>query len=488
MDHANPSLELVPAPAPVYALAASTTARDIAAVLFRRLRVMLVVFVAVLGGVAIGLTWLAPRFHPARFASSLKFIVKKDRFDAVVTPSDRAVPGLTTSVNPQEVYSEIELLRSSDVLERLAQEAGLAAPAAERLARDLVIEPVAAGRHVTNLILARYSSPDPGEVARVLSKLPEIYLQKHLSMNRRPAALEYFRSQAEASERQLRDAEQALAAFEKQDAGEAAIQQTRQKLLDQEKQRLEVEAAVGEAESKSSELGRQFEALPETVPAAGRTEASPHFDRLRSLLLDLESRRAQAIFHRDIEPLDRRLDETRQALAAQAPPAAPSPAPNPLRSAVEEERRRHQVALAGLRARLEALRWQERSSRRQLQDGSARLAAGAGRLRDLARDVQAAQENFSLYRKKYAEASEADALDQRRVLNVALAEGPRPPVRIQRRPSWFYLAFGFVFAAVAAAAAGLVVERLDHSIHSPAQLESCSRLPVLACVTEARPG
>jgi uncharacterized protein involved in exopolysaccharide biosynthesis len=113
-------------------------------------------------------------------------------------------------------------------------------------------------------------------------------------------------------------------------------------------------------------------------------------------------------------------------------------------------------------------------------------AADAARRSELQREVKAAEENFLLYRKKYADAREAETLDQKRVLNVALVEEARPPARIEKRQLWFYLALGLLLATVGGAAAGFTVEILDHSVHTPRELEHCSSLAVLACVPESR--
>ncbi len=503
MDGSNSTLDLVPSRSSVYQWNAGTTARDVAAVLFRRQRVILALFFGIGAGTALSVSWLAPYLNPPRFVSGLKFIIKKERFDAVVTPSDRAVPGLTTSVSPQEVYAEIELLKSSDVLERLAEAIRPSGHAqiseaerdrlVERLSQDLIAEPVNAGRNLTNLIAVRYSAADPDEVLRVLRKLPELYLEKHLRMGQRPAALDYFRAQAEAFEQQLRDCEQEMAEFEKQQlpaAKENRRQQLRQRLFDVERQRSETDTAIHEAESRASELNRQLDGLPATVTAASRPpEPSSHLDRLKLQLLELENRRAQATFYREIEQLERRTEEVRRTVAAESEVTGKRSATataNPLRAPIEGDVLRNQALLAGLRARRATLLEQERSAREQ-SAVSARLAADdAAHLAILTRNVKIAEENFLLYRKKYAEAREAEALDQKRILNVALVEGPRGPVAVKQRRSWFYLAVGFVVAAVVSMAAGFAAESLDHSIHTPRELENCSSLAVLACLPDPR--
>ena len=173
---------------PVRQLDGGTSVRDVVAALFRRRQIILVVFGSILAGSLAGSMWLWPMVSPPRYTAGLKLILKKDRFDAVVTPADRAVPGLTTSISAQEIHSEIEILKSADVLDRVARVARVRSR--ERLGLDLVAEPVVAGRNLTNLIAVRYSSPDRNEVARVLAALPEIYLEKYLSVNRRPRSEE----------------------------------------------------------------------------------------------------------------------------------------------------------------------------------------------------------------------------------------------------------------------------------------------------------
>ena len=506
MGPSNQYWDVVPVSRPVYQTGAGTTLRDVVAVLFRRKRIILGLFCSMLLTIGLAVTWLQPYLDPPRYVSGLKFIFKKDRFDAVVTPADRAVPGLTTTVSPQEIHSEIELLKSSDVLERLAREAqvaplhaGPAAPgeretrqALRRLSQDLVAEPVVAGRNTTNLIAVRYTASDPAEVLRVLNRLPEIYLEKYLSVNRRPAALEYFRSQSESSEQQLREAEEELAEFEKQQpalAVEGHQHQARQKLLELEKQRAETEAAIREAESRAAELARQLTALPATTTTTRPLPEPAYLGRLKTQLLELENQRAQVTFYREIEQLDRRIGELRQAIASETQAwagRAEENVPNPLRAPFEAEVLRNQVSLAGLRARRASLIEQERTGREQLAAARLIAAENAVPLAELTRNVKAAEENSLYYRKKYAEAREADLLDQKRVFNVSVAEGPRSPERVEKRGAWFYLAIGFLLAAAGASAAGFTAEMLDHSIHTPRQLENHSSLAVLACLPESK--
>lgn len=482
MGNADQPRDLAPVLPPCQ-LAPGRTLRDAAAVVFRRRRILGLLFLSIFGGTVAGTVWLRPRWDPPLWTAGLKFLIRRDRMDAVVTPAERSVPGVPPSVSLQEVLAEIELLKSTDVVERLARQAGVAVG---ELQRRLVAEPVTSGKNATNLIAVRYTGPDRDEVNRVLERLPEVYLEKYLNVNRRPGVVEYFRSQAEIHERELRQAEEALAEFEK--AGSSGEGDARQRLADLERQSSEAEAALREAESRGKELERQLHSLPATVVQTRETEAPPDVVKLREELVELEKARAQATRYREIGRLEARIEQVRQAMEAALAEKGGEERVNPARAAVEEALRRNQVELAGLRARRAALTEGLKRARSRV---TAEQRRSAGRLvgaAELTRKVKAAEETFLLYRKKHAEAREAELLDRSRVVNVSLAERPGAPVRIERRSWRFYLGFGLLLALAAAAAGGFAAEMLDHSVHTPRDLEACASVVVLASIPETRGG
>src|ERR1700744_3036546 len=89
--------------------------RDLVAPLFRRKRLMWVSF-PVLFAVFVLLGLLTTH----RFESSMAILVNRERFDPLVTPESTS--GMILASNPvteEEINSEVELLKSSDVLEKV---------------------------------------------------------------------------------------------------------------------------------------------------------------------------------------------------------------------------------------------------------------------------------------------------------------------------------------------------------------------------------
>ena len=98
---------------------------------------------------------------------------------------------------------------------------------------------------------------------------------------------------------------------------------------------------------------------------------------------------------------------------------------------------------------------------------------------DLLNSEKAAEDNYLLYVKKQEEARMADALDQRGIVNVALAEQPIAPVL----PAWSTLSVllgGLAVAGVAGAGAAFTTDYLDPAFRTPDDVLMFLNTPVLA--------
>src|SRR5437016_723229 len=92
----------------------SSTLRDLLAIVFRRQRIMLLSF----GGILLGAI-LAAVLQPNRYQAGMKILVKRERVDPVVTADAAALPQVSVGVTEEEVNSEVELLKSRDLLENV---------------------------------------------------------------------------------------------------------------------------------------------------------------------------------------------------------------------------------------------------------------------------------------------------------------------------------------------------------------------------------
>jgi uncharacterized protein involved in exopolysaccharide biosynthesis len=103
----------------------------------------------------------------------------------------------------------------------------------------------------------------------------------------------------------------------------------------------------------------------------------------------------------------------------------------------------------------------------------------------LIRDAKANEENFLLYQRKREEARIGDALDERRILNVAVVEPPVAPA-LPVHSMLFWLAVSLGLAVPTSLGAGFTAEYFDPTIRTPGEAGDLLEAPVLAWLPEAQ--
>src|ERR1700721_196994 len=105
---------------PVLAL----TLRDAVMPVFRHRRLVTLVFLGIFLGAILCMLLL-----PRKYEAEMKILVNRERVDAVVTPDpDNANgPGIVPAVSEEDLNSEVELIKSRDLLERGATAGGFPA-------------------------------------------------------------------------------------------------------------------------------------------------------------------------------------------------------------------------------------------------------------------------------------------------------------------------------------------------------------------------
>jgi uncharacterized protein involved in exopolysaccharide biosynthesis len=102
---------------------------------------------------------------------------------------------------------------------------------------------------------------------------------------------------------------------------------------------------------------------------------------------------------------------------------------------------------------------------------------------DLEREVSAAQANYLLYLGKREQARIQDMLDERRVLNVIIAEPPTNPDQTLYSPL-LLVSLAFMFAAFIAGGAAFIADYMDPSFRTPDEVREFLDVPVFASIPE----
>jgi uncharacterized protein involved in exopolysaccharide biosynthesis len=120
-----------------------------------------------------------------------------------------------------------------------------------------------------------------------------------------------------------------------------------------------------------------------------------------------------------------------------------------------------------------------------LQTETVELDQRAIKQADLARDVKTNEASYLLYVSKREQERTSDALDEKRIANVAIAVPPVVPI-LPRFSPYLVMLIGVVLAAFLAAVTAFVAEFSNPSMRTPAEVTEVLRIPVLASVPKQR--
>jgi len=472
-------------------------------VLFRRRRV----FVCVSGFVlALAIVYA---LAGTKYEANMKVLVRRGRADAPVNAGENAPLDLTRmAITEEELNSEVELLRDDEVLRSVVKQTGVGVTdwlrflhpgdgpaerierAARRLAHKLSVEPI----KKTNLIAISYAADDPQIAARVLQSLADVYLEKHMTVHRPRGELRFYEQQMAESGRQLEESERTLLQFTVSHGVVSAAQQrdlVLQKLTDLDASARQTKIDLAETEQRIAELERDLSKLPERSTTQLRTADNPELLRaLKSNLLDLQLKRTQLLTkfepnHRLVQEVDQQIQQAETAIVGErlAPVKDETTDRDPHYEWAKSELEQAQLQLRTLQARGAATATQEAA----YQEMAQRLGEDAITQADLINVEKAAEESYLLYVKKQEEARMNDALDQRGIVNVAIAEEPTAPA-LPKWSAWMVLAVGLAVAGAAGTGAAFTADYLDPVFRSPEDVRMYLQAPLLASLPRKGPG
>jgi uncharacterized protein involved in exopolysaccharide biosynthesis len=484
------------------------TLRDVLAPLFRHRRLMLLSFFGVfLGGI------LAALLSTNQYQAHMQILVKRERVDPVVTSgiSSQAVQA-ALPVTEEEINSEVELLQSGDLLQKVVLATGLQEQekenhlvwdvarqentqasvfkAVQHLAKNLSVEAV----KKTDLIKVSYKTADPQLAYRVLSTLADSYLEKHLVVHRPPGAFEFFQQETEQYRKNLGLAEARLARFgsEKRVASPVIERDLiLQKLSEFDATLRSTQTGIAETQRRIDELESQLKVTPTRWSTQQKaSDNSQVLGILEGTLATLELKHTDMMAHYDpdyrpLKDLEGQIARARAQVEAakSAPLREDTTDANPAYLWLTEELVKSRADLATLQARAAATARNVQLYRQTALD----LGQNELEHEDLVRNTKAEEGNFLLYLNKREEARISDALDSKRILNVAIAEAPTIPA-MPAHSSWYLVLLGTLLAAVVSMLAAFVAEYMDPTLRTADETKRVLEIPVLAAMPKMQRG
>ena len=208
--------------------------------------------------------------------------------------------------------------------------------------------------------------------------------------------------------------------------------------------------------------------------------------QLRANLLTLELKRTELLgkfepSYRPVQEIEAQITQTRDALAVAEKSQLHEETSDrdPTHEWAREELAKAKADLAGLQARAQATALTVQSYRANARS----LERNEVVQDDLIRTVKATEENYLLYRRKQEEARISDALDRRRIINVAIAEAVTVPSLPSSHRS-LTLLLGLLLASTISLGLAFGSDYLDPTFRTPDEMMSFLNIPVLAAMPQ----
>jgi uncharacterized protein involved in exopolysaccharide biosynthesis len=480
-----------------------------ASVCFRHYRFIVCTFCIVFGTCILYIC-VVPRTYEAE----TEILVKRERADPIVTPDNTASPLLTSDVNEEDLNSEVEILQSRDLLEKVVLACGLdhepphsvvssfmqagigsimqrlgvssgkdrkVALAVRRLNKKLKIDAI----RKTNIVRVTYHSPDPELAAYVLRTLTNLYLEKHLEVRRAPGTFAFFQQQTMNYWNGLQAAEKKLGDFNRTEntvSAQTEKSANELKLVDFEGSLRQTRTAIAATEGRLEMLNSQMASTPNRLTTQIKTN-SLMLQQLKSTLLSLELKRTDmagkyAASYVPLQNLESEITETKAEIAKEEtqPIHDNTTDQNPTYQWIADE-------IAKSNTDLESLKKQAAATEQQIHAYRSDLLVLDGKdlgQQNLARAAKLQESNYLLYQNKREEARISDALDERHISNVSVVEAAITPALPSDLGPVLLLILGAVSGSSLGVGLAFLAERFSLVLRKPEDVKALLELPVLA--------
>jgi polysaccharide biosynthesis protein PslE len=472
----------------------SGSLRQVIEAVFRHRRLWFFVAVLVFSA-SIAYTLLRPR----QYRSEMDILVQNTRADDQITPS--RVNGTITinGVTEEQINSEIQMLQSTSLANVVIdpqwnnRQPGSLTPdqyrahdkAVENFEKHLSVDLV----RKSNVIHVTYVASDPKAATQALNSLLAAFLAKQREIAQPPGTAKFFADEAAQYKTELDQAQQDLAQYQ-QDHQIVSLADTEQssdrEINDAETDLRSTDAQISEITQQIATETRQLKSIPTRQTTQERVMPNDYsVERLNTMLAELENQRTSLLTKftpqdRLVQEIDKKIADTRAALANAKQMTSQETASdvNPVWQSVTGSIIQGESQRQALRAKENSLKQQIAGMRSSLSGVEGSTVA----FTTLRQKVTDLENNYQLYTQKRDEAEMADAMNENRLLNVAVQQNPTYSVVPFRPKPVVDTVLGGFTAIFLASFMVFFAEVGRDTIANAHELESVSRFPVFATV------
>lgn len=461
---------------------------------FRYRRLWLTVVVIVIGLAAV-LAFLTPR----QYESEMNILVQNARGNYQITPQRTTGTIEVNGVTEEQINSEIQVLGSRALADVVVDpqwnDQSIRSMSVGQLrAHDKAI--VNFTKHLSidmvrksNVIHVTYTASDPQTANQTLSRLLNAFLAKQQQLGHPAGTAQFFASEATRYKKQLDDAQQQLADFQQQNQIVSlpdSEQTYDHQISDAQNALRSTDVQISEMSQRLATQTGQLRHISPRQATQQRTLPNDYsVERMNTLLADLENKRTSLLTKftpsdRLVQEVDQQIANTKAALAnakqmrSQEFSSDVNPVWQQVTGAIVQNQSERQA--------LQAQRAQLAQQIKQLQGNLSQVESSTVAFTTLRQKVTELENNYQLYSQKRDEAQIADAMDENRLLNVAVAQSPTFSFIPSRPKPVLDLVLGAFTAMFLASFMVFFAETGRSTIATPRELDVVSRYPLLATV------
>ncbi len=449
--------------------------------------------------ITIATTLVASLLTHRQYQSEMNILVANARGNYQITPERTMGTVTVNDVTEEQINSEIEVLRSRSLANMVVNphwtERSVTTWTREQLRdHDKAVEYFK--KHLaislvrkSNIIHVTYTAGDPYTARDTLQRLLDAFLAKHREIGHPAGTAHFFASEAARYKKELDDAQQQLTAYQ-QEQNIVSLPDTEamldRKISDAQTDLRNTDAQVSEVTRRLGTQTQQLGHIPNRQATQERTIPNDYsVERLNTLLAELQNQRTSLLtkFRPDdrlVQNIDQQIVNTKSALAnaQQMRSQERSSDVNPAWQMVTSSIIQNESERQAMKARRSALAQQIA----QLQDNLAGVENSTVAFTTLHQKVAELQSNYQLYTQKRDEAQVADAMDENKLLNVAVAQAPTFTITAFRPKPLINFALGTFTALFLAGFMVFFAEMGRTTVATPHDLDRLSRYPLLATV------
>ncbi len=489
---------------------AQTTGRILLYSLCRRADLIIFINVVILGTILVG-SWLWP---PVYQASSSVAILGRNYPD-LLTTTQRAAGAGNLMINPkEELNTEMEIIRSRPVLERVVKELKLDQPhkvvdegvagtirdglravmkgikavssqiglspaqtkeqafeaAVSALHTDLIVDPASDSQ----IIFIRYRSRDPVLASKIVNKVAEEYQHQHLAININRAESSFYAEQIAGVEKDLKNLQGQLMSL-KQGSGIVSYSEQSKALLKKmetyDNGLTNVQKEIIRIRSKVDKIQNLRKSRPNLLIPLPEMTQDPQLADLENKLVNLQFALKTI--------LQRYTPDSRQAQTAREQIAQLR---HQIRGQVDILQERELAKLRELQAEEQAIG----QTMKGLKEELAQLPTTEMGLSNLEREIDTKQGIMSILMKKYQDSLLAKSADTR-LENAKILSLAAVPLRPYFPKPLLNLGLGLVLSLVISISTAFFLEYWDDSLKYPEDVDRYfegEKLKVLASIPE----